>query len=196
MAKTKLLVSTKDSLKDFARRSIDVPSARKDVEEAYAKAVKLLRPQIEKEYPLHEMAILGRYGAAENKTNIQCVGENSRVVYFKLREQDAVLLPSPRYCKIHPRLLVSSACLNAVDKWRLKVDALDDARNKAFAKYRALIDAAKYVEDIIDVWPAAKPLLDEFIASRSQNLPVAVSPETLSFIRKDNAGAEKEADNG
>ena len=80
MAKTRLLVSAKDSLRQFARQNVAASKEQKALDATYKKAAKLLMPIIEKQFPKADMELLDRYKVARRDTCIRCVNENGRVV--------------------------------------------------------------------------------------------------------------------
>jgi len=191
MARTRLLVSAKDSLRRFARQNVAASKEQKALDAAYSKAAKLLMPIIEKRFPTADMELLNKYKVARRDTCIRCVNENGRVVQFDFTNDDAPLLPD-RYCSSR-NSTVTKACLSAIDDWLVKRDACEKAEKKILDQYFALIEATRYAEDIIEIWPASEPALAPYVELRKQKLPVAVSPDTIAFIRKNNAGARKEA---
>ena len=193
MAKTRLLVSAKDSLRRFARQNVTASKEQKALDTAYNKAAKLLMPIIEKQFPTADMELLNKYKVARRDTCIRCVNENGRVVQFDFTNDDAPLLPDRYcYCSSH-NFTVTKACLSAIDDWLLKKDTCEKAEKEILNQYFALIEATRYAEDILEIWPAAEPVLASYVQLRKQKLPVAVSPDTIAFIRKNNAGAQLEA---
>ncbi len=191
MAKTRLLVSTKDRLRRFAEKTIASPQEEKALERAYQKARKLLTPFILTKYPEADMAILTKYGKSVEDKCVRCSCEGGYVVQFDFKSEDAPTVPQG-YCSSR-NYVISKVCLNAIEDWLQKRDDLERVKTEAFKKYRAVIEASRYAEDLMVLWPASSEILDVFIKSRKQNLPAAVSPETLDFVRKDNAGAQLEA---
>jgi NADPH:quinone reductase-like Zn-dependent oxidoreductase len=191
MAKTRLLVSAKDSLRQFARQNVAASKEQKALDATYKKAAKLLMPIIEKQFPKADMELLDRYKVARRDTCIRCVNENGRVVQFNFTSDDAPLLPA-RYHSSR-NFMVTKTCLTAIDDWLLKKDACKKAEQEILSQYFALIEATRYAEEILEIWPAAEPALASYVKLRKQKLPVAVSPDTIAFIRKNNAGAQLEA---
>ena len=187
MAKTKLLVSTKDDLRRFARNNISTPKETKAVKIQYTKIVKQLHPIIAKKYPAEDMEILAKYDKTTNDTCVRVAFE-SQVTGFNFEKEDAVIVPSG-YC--HNRCYaVTKTLYNMIEDWKLKKDQVKDAKENILREYKAVIQAARNAEDLMEIWPASKTILEPFIASQAtnSNLPVAVSEDTIKFIRKNNAG--------
>ncbi|MEM8575543.1 MAG: hypothetical protein AAGF48_13010 [Pseudomonadota bacterium] len=187
MAKTRLLASAKGALHSFAREHVTAPAEKKALTAAYRKVVRLLTPFIAKKFPPEDMALLDKYDMARRDDCIQCVHESGRVLQFKFEDGEGPLLPD-RYCSSR-RFVPSTKCMDAIDDWILKKDAHEKALKEIRDKYYALIEASRNVEDVLEVWPAAKVVLAPYM----HQLPVAVSEATIAFIRKNNAGAELEA---
>lgn len=191
MAKTRLLVRAKERLRNFARDNVSTPKEQRAVDRAYAKVARILTPIIEKKYPPATMEILEQCKVARRDRCVRCINENGRVIEFSFKEEDAPLVPN-RYCSSR-NFKVTKACLDALDDYDLRKGEKKKAEDETLSKYFGLIEASRYAEDIIEVWPAAAPMLSEYFASQRQNLPAAVSADVIAFIRKDNAGEQLEA---
>lgn len=191
MAKTRLNVDVRDRLRKFAKDNIAVPKELKAFDAAYAKAAKLVTKAVRDKYPADHMEILERYDVVTRDKSVKVVDPNGRITEFRFRDEDRPVRPR----NYHHREVFKStnACLGAIDDWELKSAAYETARAEILRHYHALIEASRYVEDVIEVWPASSTILTQFLSERGKNLPAAVSDETIAFVRKNNAGATKEA---
>lgn len=60
MAKTRLLISAKNSLRSFVKENVRVTKEQKALDEAYCKAVDLLTLITEEAFPVADMEVLDR----------------------------------------------------------------------------------------------------------------------------------------
>ncbi|MBO6507330.1 MAG: hypothetical protein JJ979_02400, partial [Roseibium sp.] len=177
MPKTRLNADIRNRLRNFAKKNVSVAKEERSLERAYAKAAKLVTEAVRKKCPENEMAVLKKHDVTIEEREFRLADASARVTQFTMRRPDC--LSVPRSYRYNAVFAASNACMKAVDDWELKESAHNEARKKVLDRYYAVIAASRYVEDVIEVWPAVSPILEQFLSERGKNLPAAVSDETI-----------------
>lgn len=182
MAKRPLREWMRDVLNRHVSSKIDPPAERKAMDAAYRKAAPMVSRMVARKFKPEEMKILTKYGVSNLDTCIKITMPDARVVEFELREADAVAVPSGR-CQGR-MYLGDDILMAAYDAHHKSVEAHENETNKRIAAYRALIQSASTVEDIIAVWPEAAALLP------ATAVMAPLTDEQLALIRADTTERE------
>lgn len=188
MAKVRLNKEMREELTEFVRVNLPHLCAKeyKKRENCYEKARDLVLKDRLKKYPEADMKILKKYGQTRLENNVLGVDPSGRQLSMSLRDGDAPLKPDIYSQTTHP---FRTATANAIDNYGLAENEYKEAIRVRRTDYDALITAFRYVEDVIEVWPASTAVLDDYLAAAGRNLPVALPESALARIKKQNLGS-------
>lgn len=178
MAKRQLLVWMREKLGAHVDATVEPARQKKTLDAAYAKASTAVRKIVEAKYPPAEMKVLQKHKCSHPYSKIKVQYPNGVVQQFEFAASDAPEMPD-RY-EVNNRIyLIDATCAAAVEKWAEASEAYKAERKKRIDAYRALLQGAKYVEDLVDVWPEAASLLPK------HDLPIALGPEQIAVVKSD-----------
>lgn len=183
MAKVKLNMGMREQLNNFAKNNVKTPQFTKSREIAEAKVMRLLSPFVEKQYPAEHMAILDKHKLLDNYQRIRCVSDGGMVREYILPNEPLKL---PHWRTAKPSLIVTKACMSAIETVELKRVQEREAKAEILAKYNGLILASSHAEDLLEVWPGAQKILLPIIQAKNGTLPVPINPTVIDFIKKNN----------
>jgi hypothetical protein len=150
----------------------------------YQAAAPLVAAAIERVYPVAHMEVLKRYGVTQERDTFNLVAPErpGDVTQFQFNEDDALLTPKTgNYADGNRVYGVDDATLDAVLAWRRAHEAYTKTRSQLLTAYKAVINTARTLNQVVDVWPEAAQL-------EVPNRPlVLLSDETLALIRADVA---------
>jgi hypothetical protein len=178
MAKRPLLMWMRDKLRRHAEEVVIPTKEKRVLDAAYAKAQGLVRAIVEKKFPPDAMKILEKFHVATAIEDPQLQFPNGVVTEFKFGESDMPLRPDT-YEFNRQIFLADTKTAEAVEKWVTARDAYKAERSKRLTAYGALIDGAKFVEDISDMWPEVKGLLP------AGSPPIPLGPEQIALVKAD-----------
>lgn len=188
MPKVRLNKEMREDLTDFLVENLPNLCKKENTkrEKAYQKARDLVLKDRLKKYPANGMAVLEKYKQTRSESTIVGVDPAGRQVEMSLRAEDAPRKPDDYSTTVHP---FRAGTATAIDDYGLADNEYKEAVRTKRADYDALIAAFRYVEDVIEVWPASKSVLDDYLAAAGRNLPVALPESALARIKKQNLGA-------
>jgi hypothetical protein len=178
MAKRKMLVWMREKLEAHAGRVVEPAKEKKALDAAYVKAQVLVRKAVEAKYPPSEMRVLKKHQCSEVDTEVRVQFPNGVVQQFVFSNEDAPLIPNHYEAK-RRIYLVDATTATAVEKWVDARDAHKAERKRRLDAYKALIQGASYVEDIVSVWPEVAAVIP------AQSLPIALGPEQIAVVKQD-----------
>lgn len=188
MAKTRLNSGHREILMRFADENMACPKEDAANAKAYEKASKYVREEAQKKYPIEDMTVLEKYGAAGRDTCINGGTPAGTFIRFEFTADDhAPVMPSS-YCSSRSISFTQKAS-DAIDAYEKAHSALKKVRYEKHTKYRSLIETARYFEDVIEVWPAAAALSARI--TPSSTALVTLSDDVKTFIKSDNAGEQQ-----
>lgn len=202
MAKAKLFIRHKEMLQTFARKSVRADDEKNVMDDLYAKIAPLVKAVVEKKYPPKDMKVLLKYEQSYRDECINLSGHDGQVRRFNFRtvskvvtQEDEELMdfipyvpgaPSGYGCK--NRVYVADKVLSElIDDYNQAKTVFDAEIAGKYAKYKAVIQASNFYEELLQIWPAAEALREEIMSDR-QSLTI-LSPELIEQIKADNAGA-------
>jgi len=189
MAKVRMNVKMRNDLTKFVDTFLPNLCKKefKIKESKYKKAKDLVLRDRLKKYPDEDMAVLKKYNQTRNESTIVGVDPEGRQTSLSLKIEDQPQKPN-NFCftTIHP---FKAATAKAIDEYELADHNYKETIKKRRADYDALINAYRYVEDVIEVWPASIKVLDDYLQASGRNLPVALPESALDRIKKSNLGS-------
>lgn len=141
----------------------------------------------EKSWPAEDMKILKKY---------ELTHQADRVQYFRLGTSDIfsvdlcdlkgkrVVVTAPDNYRYGRPVTPTQEIVNLYDKHALARDKFNKALNEKLNKYFQVIDHFKTYEKLVEAWPEAAQISNEF----TDNLPAAISDDTIAMVK---AEAEK-----
>jgi len=178
MAKKRMNRSIREDLKVLARNLVTCPDEGKAEDAAYKKAVRGIRPAVEKRWPAKEMAILKKHECGREYAHVPIASADGGISEFIFKPDEEIYRPGGYSRKMLP---VTNAVYEAVEDWRKAVSAHEKALTKKLDDYTALIFSVKYFEDIVEIWPEAMRCSPSAI-----QLPV-VSDDVVNRVKADVA---------
>ncbi len=184
--RTRLNETHRSLLRKFAQEHTACPKEQKARDKTYERASRLVREAIEKRFPPADMAVLLKYEVAAPDLCIQGGSPSGQFVGFEYTAaEDAPTVPR-RYCSSRSIPFTQTA-VDAIESYTKAKDACEIALTKKLDAYSTLIRTARTFEEVVDVWPAVAALREQIVVPSTAL--IALSPETVDFIRSDNAGA-------
>lgn len=181
MPKTRLNKSTRAELMDYVFKVVSCPDEESAVEAAYKAAEPLVRLAVEKTYPPKDMKVCAKYKAAQIDDCIKLKLDNDQITVFDFRADTGPMVVKPTYRgQIYE---ANKTVTKAVLAWEEAVHAHKEALKTKRTDYRALIQASRTFEEVVEVWSEAETLRPE-ICKPSTALTI-LSAETISRIQAD-----------
>lgn len=196
MASNKSLNKTdREALMTFAHNNVTCAAETAAMDAAYDRAKPLVLAAVHNRFPIADMVVLERYGAARRDDCIRFGGsyDTESTFYFRKDDTDVPLVPRQTGCG---QLFYewSKEARDALNAYVLARQALEKARRSKLEDYRRLIVGSRTFNDVVAVWPAADVMRSKLIPKTPEQRALAVlSEEAIARIRADNAGAQKEA---
>ena len=185
MAKLRLMASMKHVLMQSVTEHVKPDKPVELLKKLYDKALPLVLANVAKKYPATDMAVLKRYENTNEHDSLLLMLSTGGVVKFELTAPLTVTMPQRHY---HQSILIDASTTVAVDAWQDANTSYKKEYEKRFAAYRALIQGATYLEDLLEVWPEAAAIVPR------QGAIIALGPEQIEIIKRDRAErAAKEA---
>lgn len=185
MAKTRLLASHKETLWRLANTQAGEAVSTKAIEDAYASAVEALAPIINAKYPPCDMKVLRKYEAGRIDKCVRCAVVGGGVIQFEFKQDDAPYLPRG-YCSGR-NFAISQEIFNLIDAHHVAIQARQKEVGRIVSAYGALIEASRYVEDILEAWPGAKETCEPLLQKKSTAL-TAMTDEAKAIIKNTKLG--------
>lgn len=157
-----------------------------DAEEAaYRIAEPLVRMTVEKKYPPKDMKILQKYDVGGIDDCIKLQLTENGVHMFNFHKGTGPLVAEKTTMGVIYQADVDTTA--AVLAWVTANEATKKAKLRLEQAYRALIQNARTLEEIIEVWPEAAEA-SEYAHSRALTV---LTPETIAMIKADVARRTK-----
>lgn len=180
----------RNKLKAFAITNVKCPAEKAALDTAYAVAKTFVVAAVHAIYPVKDMKVLERYGAATADTCIRFGGHYDYESVFHFN--DAVEAPYvPRYNGCSERKYEwSKEALVALNAYVLARQAHAKALQAKKDDYIRLIDGSRTFNDVVGIWPAAEQLRSKIVPVTVEQRALAVlSEDAIARIKADNAGA-------
>lgn len=170
----------------FAARQIEATEDRSELDAAYERAATAINAFIVKANPPKDMAVLEKYGCANNDECIYVSTGGSNYDRFEFRDGDKriPLRPNNRDCYRQPILLIGEA-EEAYDAYKAAVKATEAARDKRLNDFNALIYGTPSFNAIAEVWPAAETMRGQIVGT--VNALAVLSSEVVDRLKADPA---------
>lgn len=177
MAKRRLLQWMRDRLVAHANQVVIPASQKKALDAAYKYAAPRVRLAVEKRYPPAEMKVLRKYGAGCAQQTVKLQFPTGVVTEFKFTEGEFPYTASLPYNE--RMFLADAATAAAVERWEAARDAYKAERDKRLTAYKAMINGASTVEDIVALWPEASGILP------AGSPPIPLGPAEIALVKAD-----------
>jgi len=185
MAKKRLNETHRNLLRAFAETNIKVPEKAK-MDELHRKASELVRACVIKQFPEDDMKLLAKYECARADECFQGADPMGQFIRFEVDETTPeILVPNGNFNS--RKIKFTADARNAINAYDKAKAAYEQAYKEKVNAYRSLIRSSYYYEDVLAVWPAAEALRGKICAESTAI--VAMNPEVVAFIKRDNAGA-------
>lgn len=187
--KDKTLTGTdRDALYAFANKNIKCADEEAAFEAAYKAAKPIVLAAVHARFPVKDMKVVSKYGAAQPDKCIQYGGHDEQFVF---KDDDKSIPLVPRYGGCSSRSYDWSkedrAVLQTYGSTKLTLQKALEAKR---ADYKRLVLGARKFSDVVAVWPAAEAMRARIIPETPQQRALAVlSADAVERIRADNAGA-------
>lgn len=199
MAKTQLYIRHKDMLMSFARKAVRADDEKNVMDDLYAKIAPQVKAIVETKYPPKDMKVLLKYEQAYRDSCINLSGHDGQVRRFNFRDvddegdDDNTFLPyvpgTSRNYGCNSRVYLAgkdlSEMIDDFNQAKLRYEA--EIAGKT-AKYKAVIQAVRYFEELLEIWPAAEAMREQIMADRQA--VTILSADVIAQVKADNAGAE------
>lgn len=187
MPKIRLTNAHRDTLRKYGQEKIATLIDRKKEQALYAKLLDGANKTIRTKYPEVDMVVIRKHGLATIDYCLKFQFPSGRVDGFRFDGDSKVNdIPYNRACAYQGRVYpVDAAFEISYDDYGLLKKANDDEQSKRLASFYALVDAAKTLEDVLEVIDLPADV-QERLGKKSQAL-VALSPDTLKSLKKDFA---------
>ena len=192
MAKTRLSAPKRELLNLLVHKLVVNKETEKHIQEEHDKLQKLLKEEIRKQFPPKDIKVLRKYGLTKHKDNVSILrsysNEQKDPLYdhYDIYLDISIELPGTNTwattsqqklrltadSDIHLQYLL-------LDKLKEKYKECIDAKRKP---YFELITAARYFEDVLEVWSEVEEIRSKVCGKTSV---MALSPKDVITIRKD-----------
>lgn len=178
MAKRQLLNWMRDKLLTHVNAKVEPTKEKKKMDTTYAKLAPMVTRLVEAKFKPADMAVLAKYSVAKRDDCINITLPDARVVNFNFRKDEGPMVAMQRNC--HGRMYLGDDRLAAAfTQHAAAVSAYTDERERRIAAYAALVRNARFVEDVVEVWPEAAALLPATVVM------APLAPEQIALIRAD-----------
>lgn len=179
----------RDALALFAKDNVKCPTEQAALDAAYEKVKPHVLAVVTSVFPVKDMKVLAKYGAAVRRTGFNYGGYYDRESSFQFRtETEAPLVP--RHTVHDDKLEWPKDVRELMDAYVLARQAHRKAVDDKLRDYRQLITGSRTFNEVVAVWPAAEVLRAKLIPVTVEQKALAVlSAEAIARIKKDNAGA-------
>lgn len=178
MTKRPLLMWMRDKLRQHAKEAVIPAKEKRALDATYAKAKALVRAIVEKKFPPDAMKVLEKFHVSTVLSDPKLQFPNGGVTEFTFADDDAPMRPDT-YEFNRQMFLADAKTAEAVEKWEAARDAYKAERERRLTAYGALIDGARFVEDICDMWPEVNGLLP------AGSPPIPLGPEQIALVKAD-----------
>lgn len=175
MSKVRLNESAKEQLRRLARELVRVPAEEAVRDAAYGVAEALVRATVERALPPADMAVLKRYDACRVDDCVRVTLLVGGMTVFRFTKGTGPLSINCR------TFLADAATTDVVTAHALAQSAYRDALDKKLSDYYALINGARNLEDVTEVWPEAEAVRSS-LGARAMTI---LSSDALERIRRD-----------
>lgn len=182
MAKTRMTEGQRRRFRDLAEKLVKPTAQFNALTKAYEKAAPRVRKCVEAKYPPKDMDICKKYNVAFGDDCVKLQLTSGGVNRFTFTDGEGPVVAGG--CQIY---LADEATTNAFESWRQAAEAYETERVARLRAYHAVIAAAQFVEEVIEVWPEVAAHIP-----KRQEL-IAVNDEVLAQIRADQRERAKAA---
>lgn len=182
------------ALINFARENIEVPIHKKALDAAYDILEPIVLEAVHKKFPIEHMKILERYGVAQQD---HCIDINSGKIKFVFPKDfegnsNAPLVPNRYGCDDRNYSFTKDQLLGPIAKYVDARASYEVEFNEKLKAYNRLIGNSKYLEEVVEFWPAAETLRSQLLKPNNM-IANSMDSGELEMIKDDNAGAEKKS---
>lgn len=181
MAKVRLTQAARTRLISLSHELVQCSAEQTAVDAAYKKAAPLVRKAVEAKYPPRDMRILVKYEKAAIDDCIKLQLTAGGVNMFCFAEGKGPLAAETTYNGTVYQ--ADEEMTSAFAEWKAATEALDAARSQKLGDYKALINSARTLEDVTEIWPEAEQIRSSL---RSTALTV-LTPAVIERIKADVA---------
>lgn len=180
--KIRLNKEMRNELIAYAETLVSFPEEEAKVEQAHAKAADALRAYLKSQVPLVDLAVLAKYDYARLRSSFDIVNEAGLGwKRFSFKQGEEVLFRNNSTIK------ADRATYLAVEDEEFQRQQLEKKRYALITDYTNLIKAARYFEELEDVWPEVTIMRDSIEARAGRNAISCLSAEALNRIKQDIA---------
>lgn len=184
--KTRMTKRLRCDLKYLVRTKIIHDALNRVLGEAYNALAPLVRELVAEKYPVPDMALLACYNVAIQDRCIKLKLKNGTINAFDFTDSDDwPWIPDAYDCR-HRIYDAGEDYLGGLvsarfAEWSDARDALTAANHALWTDYFALIDNARHLEEVCEVWPRACVLL----MHKTSTAVSIVTPELIVRIKAD-----------
>jgi len=185
MTKIRSLNKThRDILLEYGQQKIASLIDRSREKELFELVLAKGNEAIRKKYPEADMVVLRRYNQNRFDSCLRFQFPSGRVdcfsVPYEQRETMLADIPSGQGCMAYP---VDADCEAALDEHTLVRKSNDDEQRTKNASFLALVNAAKTLEDVLEVIDLPADVQSRL--GKQSTAMVALSPDTLTQLKDD-----------
>lgn len=181
MARIRMTQAMRDRLLKLAADLVECPLQWRAVVVAYEKAAPLVRAAVEKKYPPKDMRILKKYDAAHIDDCIKLSLTAGGVDMFNFASGTGPLVGHPTYRGTI--YATDGALTDAFLVWKKATEEEKAARSAIMTDYKSLVNSARFLEEVIEIWPEAAQLRP---VAQSTAL-TTLTPQVVDRIKADIA---------
>jgi len=202
MAKTRLTKAKRELLNAYVHKVVINKDKAAVVDKEHKELQRLMLKEMRKQFPLKDMKILSKYGLASYKPAMGVMlgtvqeKEDIRYTFYSVSLDNPVELPGANSWGSNTKQKLQLSNDNECYLQYKLHEKLKEEYNNYLADKRLpyfdLITAARYFEDVLEVWSEAEELRSEICEKTSL---MAFSPSSKIAIRKDVNERKKEDHN-
>lgn len=140
---------------------------------------------VQKTFPAEDMKVLKKYEITELHNNFMFVAHNTSD-FFDVDLYDSnekkVEVAMPRFAFRAGKVRADKKLTELYYNYKVAINKFNNALNEKLNKYFQVIDHFKTYEKLVEVWPEAARISNEFV----DNLPAAISDDTIAMIKADS----------
>lgn len=180
-----LRIAHKEALRKLRDTVVRAVTEENVVKEAYRKAAPLVRKVVETEYPPRDMRVLAKYEAAERDDciKLRLAYGAAQDVMFDFDEGTGPLVVNKTYSG--KMFLADEETTEAVSAWKDAKEKRDKTLRQKKDDYNTLINAARTLEEVENLWPEAAQIRELF--NTNQVALLALTPTVIQRIKMDVA---------
>ncbi len=190
MAKLRLLLHHRNLLMDWVSHNVKPdPQLVAEAEAAHDAAYAAVKDAVIKKHPPEDVRVLRKYDLIGRTGTVRVSLHDGQVSQFTLdlnrfplteNSGNGFDVPGNRYHHAECVYPLNATASKLFDKWVATRDEHRKEYEKRWAAYRALVQGATYLEDLLPVWPEAAALVP-----KTGGNVIALGPEQIAIIKHD-----------